>query len=191
MDPPSPVDRGPSAARDLWQVRRRARRRTRQQARRSRAEVLFVIAVGGMLGASARYGLARLVPTHGGGFPWATFLTNLSGTFVLGWLLALLERFPQGRLIRSFVATGIIGAFTTMSTYAVETAMLIARGQWVTAFAYGLGSLGCGLALCYTGIRVGRSTPADRQSAVLVLEGNPIAVPLFVGYEDIEQRSAG
>jgi CrcB protein len=119
--------------------------------------VLAVISLGGMLGASARYGIARWLPTGTGRFPWATFWTNLSGSFLLGLLLVLLlERFPPTRLVRPFLATGIIGAFTTMSTYEVETALLINDGHAATGVIYGVGSLIAGLALAYLGIHVGR-----------------------------------
>ncbi|HEV7760689.1 MAG TPA: CrcB family protein [Acidimicrobiales bacterium] len=121
------------------------------------ADVLVAIAAGGMVGASARYGIARWLPVESGRFPWATFWTNLSGSFVLGVVLVLvLERFPPTRYVRPFAATGVIGAFTTMSTYEVETALLLKDGHPLTAVTYALGSLVAGLALAYAGIRAGR-----------------------------------
>jgi CrcB protein len=119
-----------------------------------------------MLGASARYGVAQLLPTRSGRFPWATFWTNLSGSFFLGLLLVLLlGRFPPTRLVRPFLATGVLGAFTTMSTYEVETALLIKDDHPLTAAAYGLGSLVAGLALAYAGMRTGRLGPGrDREA---------------------------
>src|SRR5207344_1211912 len=82
-----------------------------------RLDVLAVIAVGGMLGATARFKVAEALPTVPGRFPWATFWTNMSGSFLLGFLLiVLLERFPPTRYVRPFLATGILGAYTTMST---------------------------------------------------------------------------
>lgn len=129
---------------------------------RAQPEVLAVISLGGMLGASARYGMASWIPTAPHGFPWATLWTNLSGSFLLGFLFVLLlERFPPTKLLRPFLATGIIGAFTTMSTYEVETALLIKDGHATTGLLYGLGSLIAGLALAYTGILAGRLT-SDR-----------------------------
>jgi CrcB protein len=120
-----------------------------------------VIAAGGMLGASARYGMARWLPVHPGRFPWATFWTNMVGSFLLGFLLVLLlERFPPTRYVRPFLGTGVLGAFTTMSTYEVETALLLKDGYPATAAAYGVGSLLAGLALAYLGILAGRLTPA-------------------------------
>ena len=120
--------------------------------------MLAVIAAGGMIGASARYAIAHVLPPATGRFPWATFVENLSGSFLLGLLLvALLERFPPSRYLRPFLATGILGAFTTMSTYQLETALLIKDGRAVTATAYALTSLAGGLALAYAGIRAGRA----------------------------------
>lgn len=116
-----------------------------------------MIAVGGMLGAAARYGVAQWLPSRPQPFPWATFWTNLSGSFMLGLLLVLLlERFPPTRLLRPFLATGTLGAFTTMSTYQVEIALLIKDGHPLTAVIYGVGSLVAGLVLAYLGILAGR-----------------------------------
>lgn len=137
----------------------------RRHSRRTRFDMLAAISVGGMLGASARYGVARWIPTAAHGFPWATFWTNLFGSFLLGFLLVLLlERFPAGTLLRPFLATGILGAFTTMSTYAVETSLLIKDGNARTGIIYGLGSVGAGLLLAYLGILAGRRTPVRRRA---------------------------
>jgi CrcB protein len=138
----------------------------RRRSSRAQPDVLAVIAFGGMFGASARYGIAQWLPTPPDGFPWATFWTNLSGSFLLGLLLVLLlERFPPTRLVRPFLATGILGAFTTMSTYEVETALLIKNGHAATGLLYGLGSLAAGLALAYAGILAGRLTPPRHTEA--------------------------
>ena len=71
----------------------------------------------------------------------------------------LLERFPPTRYLRPFLATGILGAYTTMSTYTVETALLIKDGHAATAVLYGVGSLVAGVFLAYAGIVAGRLTP--------------------------------
>jgi fluoride exporter len=127
---------------------------------RARPDVLAVVAMGGMLGATARYELARAMPTNARRFPWATFWTNTSGSFVLGFLLVvLIERFPPTRYVRPFLATGVLGAYTTMSTYAVETALLLKDGHAATALLYGLGSIGAGLFLAYAGIATARLIP--------------------------------
>jgi CrcB protein len=151
LDPSDPAE--PTVA-----PRPRVRRRWSS---RAQPDVLVAIGLGGMLGASARYGIARWIPTAPHGFPWATFWENLSGSFLLGFLLALLlERFPPTRLLRPFLATGIMGAFTTMSTCQVETALLVKDGHAVTGLLYALGSLIAGVVLAYAGILAGRLTPA-------------------------------
>lgn len=138
----------------------RPRRPSRRRYSRAGADVLAVIALGGVLGASARYGIIRFMPARPDEFPWATFWTNMSGSFLLGLLLTvLLERFPPTRLVRPFLATGIVGAFTTMSTYQVETALLIKDGHALTGITYGVGSLIAGLVLAYAGMVAGRLTP--------------------------------
>jgi CrcB protein len=122
--------------------------------------VVAVIALGGMIGSTARFKLAEALPTAPGQFPWATFWTNMSGSFVLGFLLIiLLERFPPTRYLRPFLATGVLGAYTTMSSYMVEVAQLIKDGHVTTGLVYGLGSLAIGLPLAYAGIVAARLTP--------------------------------
>lgn len=126
----------------------------------ARPDVLAVIAIGGMLGATARLKLSEALHTTADRFPWATFWTNLSGSFLLGFLLVvLLERFPPTRYLRPFLATGILGAYTTMSTYTVETALLFKDGHAATAMLYGLGSVVVGVLLAYAGIATARLVP--------------------------------
>lgn len=126
----------------------------------ARPDVLAVIAIGGMLGATARFKLSEALHTTADRFPWATFWTNVSGSFLLGFLLVvLLERFPPTRYLRPFLATGILGAYTTMSTYTVETALLFKDGHAATAMLYGLGSVVVGVFLAYAGIATARLVP--------------------------------
>ena len=94
-----------------------------------RIEVPIAVAVGGALGAVARWAIATNVePTSG--FPVATFAANISGAFVLGVVLVLGERFHPthhkawARLWRPFLATGVLGGYTTFSTLALETVRL-------------------------------------------------------------------
>jgi CrcB protein len=124
-----------------------------------RRKTLAVIAIGGMLGAAARFKVTEALPTKPGHFPWAIFWVNLSGSFLLGFLLVvLLERFPGARNTRLFLATGILGAYTTMSTFAVETALLVKDDHATTALLYGLGSLAAGIFLSYAGVAIARLT---------------------------------
>jgi CrcB protein len=131
-----------------------------QHDRRPGPRVLAAIALGAMPGAAARYGVTRVVPTHAGEFPWATFLTNVSGSFALGFLLVLLvERFPPSRYARAFAGTGFLGAYTTFSTFSVEADLLVKGGHITTAIAYVAASLLFGLALTVTGITAARLIP--------------------------------
>ncbi|HEX6417259.1 MAG TPA: CrcB family protein [Acidimicrobiales bacterium] len=128
--------------------------------------MLAAVAAGGMLGASARYGLARALPARPGTVPWGTLASNLAGSFLLGLLLALvLERFPPTRYLRPFLATGVLGALTTMSTFQVEVALLVDGGHAGTALAYGLGSLAVGLLLARAGLVAGRLVPPRHREA--------------------------
>ena len=124
---------------------------------RADPRVLAAIAFGGALGAPARYGVAQLIHVRAGGFPWATFWTNITGSLALGFVLALLlERFPPTRYVRPFVATGFIGAYTTYSTFAVETDLLIKDGHAAVALAYASSSLLAGFVAVWLGLTVAR-----------------------------------
>ncbi len=132
----------------------------RARAGRARRPVLLAVAAGAALGAPARYGLAQVIHSAEGSFPWATFVTNVSGSFVLGTFMALiLERFPPTRYLRPFVATGFLGAYTTYSTFAVEIDLLVKQGHAAIGVAYAAASLGAGFAAVWTGIWVARNVP--------------------------------
>jgi CrcB protein len=127
--------------------------------------VLGAIALGGALGAPARYGVAELVHVSPDAFPWATFWTNISGSFALGLILTLLlERFPPSRLVRPFVVTGFLGAYTTYSTFAVEGVLLAKGGHTGLALAYTAASMMGGFLVAWAGIWAARtlSRPAPR-----------------------------
>jgi CrcB protein len=140
--------------------RRGNQRSTRRSSSRARLDVLFAIAAGGALGAPARYEVAQIIHVAKDTFPWATFWTNVSGSFALGFLLILvIERFPPTRYLRPFFATGFLGAFTTFSTFAVETDLLIKDGHVVLGVVYVLASLIAGFAAVWAGILCGRLAP--------------------------------
>lgn len=127
---------------------------------RFQSDVILAIAAGGALGAPARYEVAQLITVAPGGFPWATFWTNLSGALVLGFFLTLvIERLPPTRFLRPFFAVGFLGSYTTFSTLAVETALLVKDGHVALGIGYTLSSVGAGLALAYLGIVLARLLP--------------------------------
>ncbi|MBO0729653.1 MAG: CrcB family protein [Acidimicrobiaceae bacterium] len=117
----------------------------------------LAVAAGGALGAPARYGLDLAMPTTAAAFPWATFAVNVSGSFVLGALLVLIvERWPPRRYLRPFAATGFVGAYTTWSTFMVDTDLLIRNGHAGLAAAYVSASLAAGLLAVAAGFVVAR-----------------------------------
>ena len=124
---------------------------------RTDPRVVGAIAIGGALGASSRYGMAQLVSVAPDSFPWATFWTNVSGSFALGVVLALVvERFPPSRYARAFAATGFLGAYTTYSTFAVETDLLVKDGHAGIATMYVLTSFAAGFAAVFLGVWMAR-----------------------------------
>jgi len=128
------------------------------------SRVLLAIAAGGMIGATLRYKLATLIHVPAGGFPWATFWTNVSGSLVLGFLLVLLiERFPPTRYARAFAGTGVLGAYTTFSTFSVETDVLVKDGHVGIAGAYVVASLVVGLGAAVSGIALARRLTSRRE----------------------------
>lgn len=129
--------------------------------RQRRPAALAAVAAGGALGAPARYGIALAVTITPGTFPWGTFWINISGSFALGVVLAvILHRCPADRFVRPFLATGFLGAFTTYSTFAVETDLLVRNGHGAVALAYVAASVAGGLAAAGAGLAAGRALVA-------------------------------
>lgn len=97
---------------------------------------MLLVGVGGFLGANARYLVGLLVAAHlGSRFPFATFLINVSGSFLLGLLGTLAaERWLQHpEQVRLLLGVGFLGAYTTFSTFEYETHALIQDGEWLLA----------------------------------------------------------
>ncbi|MFH8342077.1 fluoride efflux transporter CrcB [Streptomyces sp. AM6-12] len=110
------------------------RRRTQWHAQ---GPVVAVVAVGGALGACARYGLSLAWPAPPGGFPWATFCTNLAGCAVMGvFMVFITEVWAAHRLVRPFFGTGVLGGFTTFSTYTADIRRLVEAGRPGTGLVY-------------------------------------------------------
>ncbi|MFK0289375.1 fluoride efflux transporter CrcB [Streptomyces sp. NPDC090442] len=109
--------------------------------------VIGAVAVGGALGASARYGAGLLWPTARDAFPWTTLLVNVAGCALMGVLMVLItEVWSAHRLLRPFLGTGVLGGFTTFSTYAVDIQRLVGAGRLPLALAYLAGTLLAALA---------------------------------------------
>jgi CrcB protein len=119
---------------------------------------LFAIALGGALGALGRHFFAGWVHSAaGGGFPWGILAANILGSFLMGALVELFARFgaPFAEA-RAFLAVGVLGAFTTFSTFSLDVVLLIDRGHLVQAAGYVAGSVVLAVGGLYLGMALVR-----------------------------------
>jgi CrcB protein len=105
--------------------------------------VLLAIALGGALGALARHSLSSTIyELTGPGFPWGIFAVNILGGLMMGLIVELsalkLSLTPE---TRAFLTTGVLGGFTTFSTFSLDSALLIQRGAYASAAGYMIGSV--------------------------------------------------
>jgi CrcB protein len=143
--------------------RQRSARRSRDGSAPGLAD-LAAIAVGGGAGSVARYGLSQAFPA-GHGFPWAIFAVNVSGCLLLGMLMVyLLEVWPPRRYLRPLLAVGLIGGYTTFSTYAAGVMTLLTGGAPALADAYALTSIFAALAAVWAGMKAARAASRARRS---------------------------
>ncbi len=104
---------------------------------------LLAIAAGGAIGASFRHLLgAAMLRWLGSGFPWGTFAANIIGALLMGSFIALLLRFElRDPHLRAFLTTGLLGGFTTFSTFSLEVVLLFERNEHLLAFVYAVSSV--------------------------------------------------
>ncbi|MET7982782.1 MULTISPECIES: fluoride efflux transporter CrcB [unclassified Streptomyces] len=127
-------------------------------------QVVAAVSLGGVIGATARYGAGLLWPTPDGAFPWTTFTINVVGCAVIGVLMVLITELPTvHRLARPFFGTGVLGGFTTFSTYAVDIRKLAGSGHAATGFGYLAATLFGALAAVWLGTTAARRALARRQ----------------------------
>ncbi|WP_328869314.1 fluoride efflux transporter CrcB [Streptomyces sp. NBC_00287] len=140
-------------------------RPTRQPVLRGQAPVVTAVALGGALGATARYALSLWWPLQPGGFPWATFWTNVVGCAVIGvFMVVITDVWAAHRLVRPFVGTGVLGGFTTFSTYAVDIQKLVDSGHPGTGLAYLAATLLAALTAVWLAATTTRRVLKRRQS---------------------------
>lgn len=116
-------------------------------------EMIALVAVGGAFGASGRYMVGKLaVWLLGIGFPYGTFIVNILGAVMMGFFIHMLAvKLNGSNEMRVFMATGVLGGFTTFSAFSLEVANMIERGSWSTAFMYAFASV----LLCVIGVFAG------------------------------------
>ena len=104
--------------------------------------ILLAVALGGALGSLARYFVAGAVQSAAwSGFPWGIFVVNISGGFIMGVIVELSAlKFNLVPEVRAFLTVGILGGYTTFSTFSLDSVLLIQRGAWGAAAAYMVGS---------------------------------------------------
>lgn len=117
----------------------------------------LLIGGAGFLGAVTRYSIAKLsTQLFGPAFPVGTLVINVTGSFVLGWILSVAgDRLMPSETMRLAVAVGFLGAYTTFSTFAFESDALLQDGQWVKSCCYIAASVGLALLAVRAGFVLG------------------------------------
>ena len=134
--------------------------------RRIDPRAVLAVALGGCIGGSLRYAAAELFPEQSGEIPWTTLGVNVAGAALLSVLLVfVLEGVWTSPYAREFAGIGILGSFTTFSTWMVQSQRLIDDGQAHLALAYLGGSLLLGMLAAVAGLALGRSWIAARRRA--------------------------
>lgn len=119
----------------------------------------LAIAVGGTLGCWARYAMTNLVQAvYGRDFPYATLSINLLGAFLMGFLfIETLDRLTISPILRTGILTGMLGGYTTFSTFEMETFLLVERGEGWKALLYIILSVGLGFLCAFGGAAIARN----------------------------------
>lgn len=128
-------------------------RRPRAGLLHGRGQVIAVISAGGALGSLGRWGLGELLAHDRGTFAAGTLVANVSGALALGALMVLvLEVWPPTRLVRPFLGVGVLGGYTTFSTYMLDTEEMLRTGRPGAAAAYLCATLVLGFLAAWTGV---------------------------------------
>lgn len=127
-------------------------------------DLVVATAVGGIVGAETRYGIAVAIPHAGNQFPWSTLIINATGSLVIGVVMVLLlELTSPHRLLRPFLGVGVLGGYTTYSTFAVDTEQLVHAHRPAIALAYVLLTVVC----CLLAVVVGSAATRVAGEAII------------------------
>ena len=124
----------------------------------SSLSIILAVAGGGALGSVLRYSVGQMV-TLGtrSGFPVATMMTNIVGSLMMGVVVAiLLVRFPEHLLLKTFLTVGVLGGFTTFSTFSLDVVGMLERGEMGMAAVYTFGSIFFSVLALFAGLIIGR-----------------------------------
>ncbi len=120
--------------------------------------IVTAVALGGAIGSVARYLVSTIQSPTWTGFPYAIFTVNVSGGFIMGVLTELMAlKFSVSTEVRAFLTTGIMGGYTTFSTFSLESALLIQRQAYVTATGYVVGSAILSIVALFCGMWIVRA----------------------------------
>jgi CrcB protein len=124
---------------------------------RGQGAAVLAVAVGGVLGSLARWAVGLALPTPTGAFPWATFGINVLGSLLMGVLVVVVTEVRDAHpLVRPFLGVGVLGGFTTFSTFATDAQSLLAGGHRGAALAYLLGTVVGAVGACAVAVAVTR-----------------------------------
>ena len=122
------------------------------------------VAAGGALGAVLRWAVVGALPGGDGGWPWGTLLVNVTGSLLIGLIVARLLTTPAPTWVRPFAVTGLLGGWTTYSALAVDARGLLAGDDVLAGLGYLVATTGLGLGACLLGLRVGEARDASSGS---------------------------
>jgi CrcB protein len=120
--------------------------------------MVFAVGVGGGLGALARYYIAGAIHSAATVFPWGIFVVNISGGLLMGLIVeasALKLNLPPD--LRAFLTVGILGGYTTFSTFSLDSALLLQKGAYAQAAAYMIGSVVLSVLALFAGLWIVRA----------------------------------
>lgn len=145
---------------------------TRATKPRRDLDLFIAVASGGVIGALARHWVDLIFPTSSEAWPLATFIINLTGAFILGLVIEAATAFAPNpgasdvaRRLRPFLVTGVLGGYTTFSTYMVDAHGLAVAGRGALAGLYIFGSMAGGVVLVILGMVIGKAIFAGARGA--------------------------